>query len=59
MSIHRTFVFFIRHRSQAFQTLLCLPSITTEELCSCEEDPDRFEVRYVKGFEDFGDFLEW
>jgi len=31
-----TFVFFIRHLSHAFQTLLCRPSITTAP-CSCDK----------------------
>lgn len=57
---NRTFVFFIRHLSQAFHTLLCLPSaieyVESGEIgeCRCEcavEVLARFEVRCV-GFVD-------
>lgn len=59
-----TFVFFILHLSQAFQTLLCLPSAMqcVDELsgergvcnCGCAETEllARFEIRCV----DFADF---
>jgi len=52
-----TFVFFILHLSHAFQTLLCLPSITTEEVCSCEE-LDLFELLFT-GLDVFEIFLDW
>lgn len=47
----RTFVFFIRHLSQAFQTRLCLPSMPCVT-CSwwCREaalDPARLDVRWL------------
>ena len=50
-----TLVFFMRHLSHAFHTLLCLPSNTTE-LCSCDE-PDLFELllRDLEGFDIFLD----
>ena len=50
-----TFVFFILHLSHAFQTLLCLPSITTE-VDSCEE-LDLFEALFTF-LDDFEIFLD-
>lgn len=45
----------MRHLSHAFQTLLCLPSSTTE-LCSCDE-LDLFELLF-NDLEGFDIFLE-
>lgn len=54
MSGKLTFVFFIRHRSQAFQTRLCRPSITPGA-CSWEVVLDLLETRctVLEPLEDF------